>query len=145
MIRLEKITPDNWRLGLRVSEAQKSFVADSAGILARAYAYRESRSKAFIVYSDDIPVGMALYYDCEELGVYDFSQFFIDERYQGKGYGIEATRLILDMMKEDGKFDRVNLCYIEGNEAAKNMYEKLGFYLTGDCDENEIVMEKVLR
>lgn len=145
MIRLEKITPDNWRLGLRVSEAQKSFVADSAGILARAYAYRESRSKAFIVYSDDIPVGMALYYDCEELGVYDLSQFFIDERYQGKGYGIEATRLILDMMKEDGKFDRVNLCYIEGNEAAKNMYEKLGFYLTGDCDENEIVMEKVLR
>lgn len=145
MIRLEKITPDNWRLGLRVSEAQKSFVADSAGILARAYAYRESRSKAFIVYSDDIPVGMALYYDCEELGVYDLSQFFIDERYQGKGYGIEATRLILDMMKEDGKFDRVNLCYIEGNEAAKNMYEKLGFYLTGDCEDNEIVMEKVLR
>lgn len=145
MIRLEKITPDNWRLGLRVSEAQKSFAADSAGILARAYAYRESRSKAFIVYSDDIPVGMALYYDCEELRAYDLSQFFIDERYQGKGYGFEAMELILDLMKNDGKYDRVELCYIEGNDAARKLYEKLGFYLTGDCEDDEIVMAKMLR
>lgn len=27
----------------------------------------------------------------------------------------------------------------------KNMYEKLGFYLTGECDEDEIMMEKALR
>lgn len=46
MIRLETVNPDNWRLRLKVSDAQKSFVADSATMLARAYAYRESRSKA---------------------------------------------------------------------------------------------------
>ena len=61
---------------------------------------------------------MALYYDCDECNVYDFSQLFIGERYQGNGFGIEA---------------------------AKNLYEKLGFYLTGECDEDEIVMEKVLK
>lgn len=145
MIRLEKITPDNWRLGLRVSDAQKSFVADSAGILARAYAYRESRSNAFIIYNDDTPVGMALYYDCEDFGAYDLSQFFIDERYQGKDYGFEAMELILDLMKNDGKYDRVELCYIEGNDAARKLYEKLGFSLTGDCEDDEIVMAKMLR
>ncbi|MDE6580277.1 MAG: GNAT family N-acetyltransferase [Ruminiclostridium sp.] len=144
MIRLEKITPDNWRLGLRVSEAQKSFVADSAGILARAYAYRESRSNAFIIYNDDTPVGMTLYYDCEDIGAYDLSQFFIDERYQEKGYGFEAMELILDLMKKDGKYDRVELCYIEGNDAARKLYEKLGFALTGDCEDDEIVMAKML-
>ncbi|MBD5080205.1 MAG: GNAT family N-acetyltransferase [Ruminococcaceae bacterium] len=145
MIRLEKITPDNWRSGLRVSEAQKSFVADSAVLLARAYAYRESRSNAFIICNDDTPVGMALYYDCEELGVFDLSQFFIDERYQGKGYGFEAMEVILDMMKEDGKYNRVELCYIEGNDAARKLYEKLGFSLTGDCEDDEIVMGMMLR
>ena len=145
MIRLETVNPDNWRLRLKVSDAQKSFVADSATILARAYAYRESRSKAYVIYNDTLPVGMALYYDCAELNAYDLSQLFIDERYQGNGFGMEATKQILDKMKSDSKYDKVILCYIDGNEAAKNMYEKLGFTLTGDRDEDEIIMEKALR
>ena len=145
MIRLETVNPDNWRLRLKVSDAQKSFVADSATILARAYAYRESRSKAYVIYNDTLPVGMALYYDCAELNAYDLSQLFIDERYQGNGFGIEATKQILDKMKSDSKYDKVILCYIDGNEAAKNMYEKLGFTLTGNRDEDEIIMEKALR
>lgn len=145
MIRLETVNPDNWRLRLKVSDAQKSFVADSATMLARAYAYRESRSKAYVIYNDTLPVGMALYYDCAELNAYDLSQLFIDERYQGNGFGIEATKQILSKMKSDSKYDKVILCYIDGNEAAKNMYEKLGFKLTGDRDEDEIIMEKALR
>ena len=144
MIRLETVNPDNWRLRLKVSDAQKSFVADSATMLARAYAYRESRSKAYVIYNDTLPVGMALYYDCAELNAYDLSQLFIDERYQGNGFGIEATKQILDKMKSDSKYDKVMLCYIDGNEVAKNMYEKLGFTLTGDRDEDEIIMEKAL-
>ena len=144
MIRLETVNPDNWRLRLKVSDAQKSFVADSATILARAYAYRESRSKEYVIYNDTLPVGMALYYDCAELNAYDLSQLFIDERYQGNGFGIEATKQILDKMKSDSKYDKVILCYIDGNEAARNMYEKLGFTLTGDRDEDEIIMEKAL-
>ena len=145
MIRLVTVNPDNWRLGLKVSETQKSFVSDSMKLLARAYAYRDSRSNAFVVYNDAVPIGMALYYDCEEANAYDFSQLFIDERYQGNGHGTEAAKQILELMKNDGKYDRVILCYIDGNEAAKNMYEKLGFRLTGERDGNEIVMEKLLR
>lgn len=145
MIKLVTIDPDNWRLGLKVSEAQKEFVSDSMRLLARAYAYRNSRSNALVIYNDSIPVGMALFYDCDEINAYDFSQLFIDERYQGNGFGIEAAKQILEMMKSDGKYDKVVLCYIEGNEAARKIYEKLGFYLTGECDGNEIVMEKVLR
>lgn len=45
-------------------------------------------------------------------------------------------------MKADGKYDRVVLCYINGDEAAKNLYEKLGFHHTGQADEDEIIMEK---
>ena len=145
MIRLEEIDPENWRLGLKVSEAQQHYVSDSAGLLARAYAYRNSRSNAFVIYHDDIPVGMALYYDWDEMNVYDFSQLFIDERYQGRGFGMEAARQILERMERDGKFDKVVLCYIDGNEAAKNLYEKLGFHLTGERYEDEITMEKRLR
>lgn len=143
MIRLETIDPGNWRLDLKVSESQRNYVSDSMRLLARAYAYRESRSSAYVVYHGDVPVGMALYYDCDELNAFDFSQLFIDERYQGKGLGTAAARQILELMEQDGKYDRVILCYIDGNEAAKHMYENLGFRLTGECDEDEIIMEKI--
>ena len=53
MIHLETITPDNWRLELQVHDNQRRFVSDRAGILARAYAYRNNRSQAFIIYNDD--------------------------------------------------------------------------------------------
>lgn len=140
MIHLVDIDPGNWRLGLTVSESQKNYVSDSYAILARAYAYREQRSKAFVIYNDETPVGMGLYYDLTELDCFDLSQLFIDERYQGRGYGKAATQLILDAMKQDGKYNKVDLCYIEGNDAAKNLYEQFGF-VEIDRDENEIILE----
>ena len=143
MVHLVDVGPDNWRLGLRVSESQKSYVADSAGILARAYAYRDLRSRAFVICDGDTPVGMGLYYDLPDMECFDFSQFFIDERYQGNGYGKAAVRLVLEEMRQDGRFSKVDLCYIEGNLAARRLYEELGFVET-ERDEDEIVMEMKL-
>lgn len=145
MIHLETVTPENWRLELSVRDDQRSFVSDSAGILARAYAYREDRSQAFVIYNDDLPVGMAMYHDLDDWKAYDFSQFFIDQRYQGKGFGHEAAAQILQMMKEDGQYDKVVLCYIDGDDAARKLYEKLGFIHTGEADGDEIIMELRLR
>ncbi len=144
MIVLKTVDENNWRLGLKVSEEQKRFVSDSARILARAYAYREHRSRAYVIYNDSVPVGMVMYYDCEELDAFDFSQLFIDERYQGQGFGKAAARMILDEMRSDGKYKKAILCYIDGNKAAENMYKSLGFYPTGERDGDEIIMEKVL-
>ena len=140
MIQLVNIDPDNWRLGLKVAPSQKTHVADSATLLARAYAYRDYRSRAFVIYDDEVSVGMGLYYDLPDLDCYDLSQIFIDERYQGRGYGRAATKLILDAMKQDGKYNKVDLCYIEGNDAAKKLYESFGF-VEIDRDEDEIIME----
>ncbi len=144
MIVLKAVDENNWRFGLTVSQEQKRFVSDSAKILARAYAYREHRSRAYVIYNDDVPVGMVMYYDCEELDAYDFSQLFIDERYQRQGFGKAAARLILDEMQNDGKYKKVILCYIDGNKPAENMYKGLGFYHTGGRDGDEIIMEKIL-
>ena len=140
MIRLENINESNWRIPLSVSGAQKRYVANSTTILARAYAYREARSRAFLVVARGIAVGMGLYHDDSEMDAYIFSELFIDQRYQGKGYGKAATRLVLDELRRDGRFRKVVLCYIEGSEAAKNLYEGFGFEETAR-DEDEIIME----
>lgn len=141
MIHLEEIDENNWRCPLTVKQGQSKFVSPCARILARAYAYREARSQAKLIYCDDTAVGMLLYYDCPERDAYDFSQLMIDQRYQGRGYGMEAAKQAIAEMKEDGTYHKICLCYIEGNDTARRMYEKLGFRETGEREEDEIIME----
>lgn len=143
MLKLIDVNEENWRTPLKVAEHQKEYVANSTVILARAYAYRNQRSRAFIIYDDKTPIGMGLYHDSPDIEAYIFSEIFIDEKYQGRGYGKAAAKLVLDDMRSDGRFKKVILCYIEGNKAAKKMYESLGFTEI-DRDEDEIVMELCL-
>ena len=143
MIHLEEITPENWRTPLRVKEEQRSFVSEPNRLLARAYAYRGQNSRAFFVMDGDETVGMGLYHDCVKLNAYDFSQLLIDERFQGRGYGKETVRLVLEEMRSGARFPKVVLCYIEGNVAARRLYEGFGFVQT-DQDEDEIIMERNL-
>ena len=143
MVHLVDIDGGNWRVPLKVSKVQEMYVANSTTILARAYAYRDSRSRAFLIYEDETPIGMVLYHDEESLDSYIFSEIFIDEQFQGKGYGRVATKLVLDNMKKDGKYSKVTLCYIEGNDAAQKLYKSFGF-VEIDRDEDEIIMELVL-
>ena len=140
MIRLEEIDAGNWRIPLRVSKAQEQYVADSTTILARAYAYRDAGSQALFIYADETPIGMAMYHDEASMDAYIFSEIFVDERFQGRGYGRAAVKLVLDRMKEDGKHSKVLLCYIEGNDAARKLYEGFGF-VEIDRDEDEIIMQ----
>ena len=150
MVRLEPIGPDNWRHKLAVREDQQRFVGSSTGILARAYAYRERRAQARLILDGDTPVGMLLYYDWPEDREYVFSHLLIDRRYQRRGFGEAAARLALDEMRADGRYSQVSLCYVEGDEPARLLYEKLGFRHTGEVDEageteeDEIVMELTL-
>lgn len=51
--------------------------------------------------------------------------------------------MVLDAMKRDGKYVKVDLCYVEGNYVAKRMYVKFGFVET-ERDGDEIVMERTL-
>jgi diamine N-acetyltransferase len=144
MIKLEDVNSKNWRTTLKVSEEQKDFVADKTVLLARAYAYREYRSRAFFILNDKTYVGMGLFYDSPERNAYIFSQLFIDEKFQGQGFGKTAAKLVLDEMKKDGKYKKVALCYVEGATVAKKLYEDLGFSETGR-DEDEIEMELTFR
>ncbi len=143
VIHLMDVNEENWRLKLAVSEDQKSFVASLPVLLARAYAYRNHHSRAFIVCDDELPVGAGLYYDCPELNAYDFSQFFIDQHHQRRGYGRAAAALVLEEMKRADRYGKVVLCYIEGNEAARRLYEQFGFAEI-DRDEDEIILEAAL-
>ncbi|MEG0773893.1 GNAT family N-acetyltransferase [Clostridium sp.] len=148
-IHFNPITPDNWRVfnSLKVKEHQKKFVASNVTILAKAYAYRNYNSRVHGIYSHDVPIGMIMqreFVKNEKLYCV-LDQFMIDEEYQGKGYGKTAMELWLSMIKKEEKYESIFLCYIEGDEPARNLYLNMGFHHTGEVDEDEITMEYKLK
>ena len=139
MIRLADITEDNWTkvVSLSVNESQKRFVASSQGILARGYAYRNCGGRVFLLEDDGTAVGLALVREFTEepLG-YDLQQFMIDARYQNRGYGSQALKLILDELRNEGKYDHVEVCVKKEDTDAIRLYERYGFRDSGYVDED---------
>ena len=66
------------------------------------------------------------------------------EEHTNKGYGSEAIRKIIALAKESGKYPRIVIDYVEGNDRARHVYEKLGFRDTGEMENNEHVLELIL-
>ena len=62
MLKLFEVNEENW-LDLRrlsVSEAQKGFLDNPVGILARGYVYRHDRARVIGIEDDDTVIGVAL-------------------------------------------------------------------------------------
>ncbi len=149
-VRLIEIGEDNWTSFLRLSahEAQRAYVADPVGILARAYVYREQHARVFGIESDGTIVGMAMVRDLdEEPACYELQQFLVDARYQNRGIGSEALQKILSILQEERRYDCVEVCVKAADEQAQHVYEKNGFtdtgYLDPDCPDCIILMRKL--
>ena len=137
LITLIKVNEDNWMAfaALRVREEQKGFLDSALGILARGYAYRACRARVFGVAEGEKAVGLALVKDLEEEpACYDLQQFMIDGRYQGRGCGTQALRLILEELAGERKYPCAEVCVKKENAAALRLFEKLGFTDTGYID-----------
>ncbi len=139
-IKLVDIEPEIGAWELEVNEDQQRFVASRDIILARAYMFRKYRAQAYWVYANDNGIGIVLFLDSPDTNSYDISQILIDKSFQKKGYGTAAIKLILEKMKQDGKYSKVTTCYVEENIASKKLFEKLGFVETMQ-NYDEIYME----
>jgi diamine N-acetyltransferase len=141
LIHLEPITAENYRecTSLKVANTQAHLVASNAKSLAEAYVFYAS-SRPYDIYCDDTMVGFILLRELEHLQSYYLSQFMIDEHHQRKGYGKQAMLVLIESLKEEKKYSQIDLCYLDGDEGAKNLYEGLGFVSTGEVEANEIIM-----
>lgn len=143
MIHLVDIDNETGRTDLEVTEEQRDYVCSSLVMLGRAWLHRRLRPRVFNVYDDETAVGMGMYLDDPEKNAYDFCQLFIDKRYQGKGYGKAAVGLVLEAMKDEGKYQKVSMCYVEGNDASRKLFEQFGFVEVSH-PWDEIFMERKL-
>lgn len=141
MVRLERLTPDNYRecLDLKVAEEQKNFVSPNVLSLAKAYVFYE-RVTPFAIYDNSLMIGFIMLRFNKEYNSYFIWQFMIDERYQSKGYGSKALGFAIDWMKKESSCREIVTTYIVGNEKVRQLYIKHGFMQKGEIEDGEINM-----
>jgi ribosomal protein S18 acetylase RimI-like enzyme len=137
MIRLVEIDERNFfRVRqLKVGEDQQRFLDSPLGILARGYVYRAQRARVLAAENDGEIVGLMLVKDMdEEPACYDLQQFMIDGRFQGRGYGAAALGLLLELLRQEKKYDDAEVCVHRENAAALALFTGAGFVDTGYVD-----------
>ncbi len=140
MIRLLPIDRGNYEecLSLTVSQDQQAFIATNQRSLAQAYIYRD-RAHPYAIYDDDRMVGFAMLILHPAKDDFYLWRFMIDQRYQGRGYGKAAMRLVLDIFREAGA-KSVGLDYEKTNTVADALYRGYGFVPTGEVIGDLVVM-----
>ena len=143
MINFRQITEENFKSVIEMKRPEtEHYVAPNAISLAQAWLYRENNDVyPFAIYNDDTMVGfMMLDEDLEERCLTIWRIMFPDE-HMNKGYGTEAIKLIIKLARDSKKYDSMTLDYVQGNEIARHVYEKIGFRPTGEISNGEIVMK----
>lgn len=129
MLHLKTITKDNWikTISLKVREDQVKFVASNAVSLAQLNFLENFHAKG-IYYGEEM-IGFTLYGLDEDDHEYWIYRMMIDQKHQGKGYGKEAVRLVIEDIRamKEPHHQTITLSYEPDNEHAKRIYEKMGF------------------
>lgn len=123
----------------QLTEEQKELVNPASFSVGRAYLFREDNYPCIIRNERKTPVGFINL--CKWLAdgdAYTWS-FFIDEKYQGKGYGKSAARLAVRILKTANPAKPIKLSTEENNEKAQRLYISLGFKKLDEFDGDDLV------
>ena len=149
---LREIDDDNREavVGLRLASGQERFVSSVAESLAIAVDEPQGNPWYRAIFAGDEPVGfMMLSWDVEPRppeirGPWFLWKLLIDERYQGRGYGREAVRQVVDLVRAEGATELFT-SYVPENGGPAGFYERLGFVPTGEVDPaGEVIMRLAL-
>jgi diamine N-acetyltransferase len=128
VVTLREITRNNWRHCIQLDPGSqgKNFIPSNL------YALAESKfTPSFIplgIYAGNKMIGFVMYDSKPQTdGSYKIYSIMVDARYQRKGYGTEALRLILARLRQLPHCTLVSLTYERANEQAIRLYQRFGF------------------
>ena len=133
-------------LQLDINPEQKNLVASNAVSIAQAHFNKDAWFRA--IYADSKPIGFVMISDTslkyktnpKHRPSYYLWRFMIDAKYQGKGYGKEAMKLIINHVKSRPKAKEFLLSHSKSDGNAGEFYKKYGFEYTGKEIGDELVM-----
>lgn len=139
-ITLRPLTKDNWEdaIKLHVRKDQKHFVASNVYSIAEAHFNPELTPMG--IYAGETMVGFLMVGLERGRDRWWLMRLMIDERYQGKGYGRESLRQVIELLRKNPTCDRIYLSYEPENISAEMLYKSFGFRATGEMEEGEKVV-----
>jgi diamine N-acetyltransferase len=144
-VSLREVTAETLRsiLRLKVAPSQEHFVANNAASIAEAH-FNPEHAWFRAIYADETPVGFLMIYDDPDTPTYFLWRFMIDERYQGRGYGTRALRLLVEHVRGRPDAAVLGVSYVPGEGSPDTFYKKFGFEDTGEMDEDEVIAQLLL-
>ena len=139
-ISLRPLTIENWEdaIHLHVRKDQKHFVASNVYSIAEAHFNPELTPMG--IYAGEKMVGFLMTGLERGRDRWWLMRLMIDERHQGKGYGREALRQVIGLMRQTPGCDRIYLSYEPQNITAEMLYKSFGFRATGEMEDGEKVV-----
>ena len=142
MITLREITTEEMLeecLELSVTEEQEEHVDDVSVSLAMAWFHGEA-VKPYAIYNDEVMIGFIMLIVDRKNNECEIWEFVIDKKHQGKGYGKNATKVVIEHIKKEFSCNNIFLSVFPENKVAIKVYERCGFSFTGESVEDEVVM-----
>ena len=129
---------------LRVGPGQDRFVGGVEESIREAAETPEGAPWYRAIYAGDEPVGFVmLSWNVTPqpgiIGPWFLWRLLIDERFQGRGFGREALRLVVELIRAEGATALLT-SYQPGDGEPWPFYEKFGFVPTGEIDGTEVVL-----
>ncbi len=123
----------------QLTDEQKELVNPAGFSIGRAYLFKEDNYPCIIHNKEDEAIGFINLNKWLGSGdAYSWS-YFIDKEHQGKGYGKQAARLAVDILKAANSNKCIKLATESSNEIAQRLYTSLGFEKLSEMDGDDIV------
>jgi len=150
VVTLREITDGNRKavLALRVAPGQVRFVGSVRGALADAADYPHAKPWYRAIYAGGEPVGFVMVswnvppQPPDIIGPWFLWKLIVDRRYQGRGYGAEAVRLVAALVRDEGAAELLT-SYGPEDGGPAGFYQRLGFVPTGELDGNGEVIARL--
>lgn len=147
MITLEEITPENIHavLALSVSEAQRTYYPQSNAYSIAEGMFPPDDDPVWIraICKNGSPVGFMMTSEIPEQGEYFLWRMMIDQHSQGKGLGVQAMKLLIKRVIDNGNPQTLLLSHLKSNTAASRFYSGLGFAYTDEVLGKDDLMMKL--
>ena len=142
-IELRNVTKENWIDCIRLSlhPEQESYLASNVASIAESKFEPNNQLRA--IYKKEDAIGFLAFCVEDEPPdpeLYWLFRFMIDKKFQNKGYGTEALKLVIKEIKGLGA-KRIYTMHKPKNKIAKKLYQKIGFSYIGSLEDGDLLME----
>ncbi|MFE8699544.1 GNAT family N-acetyltransferase [Cytobacillus sp. FJAT-54145] len=138
-ISLRPITKENWEqcIELQLHKDQEPFMASNLYSIAEVQFLEDF--EAMGIYFEEAMVGFTMYGVDPDDDNYWIYRLMIDKDHQGKGYAKQALYQLIQRLGTERKSNLIYVGYHPSNEAAHQLYSRVGFAPKGEAPWGELL------